>query len=151
MVDCILHMQKFRIINVYTAPSRVKKVQLFKKLRELLCVGFNIILCGDFNTVTDAKDRIANSHLKYLNPEGKLLTSVCNDAKLGDVFRSLNPDSIGFTRFDGKTKTRIDRIYLSGHMSPINYETSLFESSDHLLVQSVISVGKSEKKKGTGS
>lgn len=51
--NCIL-----RIINVYTSPERVGKMRLFRKLVELLCGGFPIILCGDFNTVTDVKDRI---------------------------------------------------------------------------------------------
>ncbi|KAL7390488.1 hypothetical protein ABVT39_022165 [Epinephelus coioides] len=64
--------EKYRVINLYTAPDARKKVQLFKRLRELLLVGFTIILCGDFNTVTDENDRCSTIAFK-LSPEGLTL------------------------------------------------------------------------------
>lgn len=33
--------KKIRIINVYTAQDTVRKIQLFKKLKSLFCIGFN--------------------------------------------------------------------------------------------------------------
>ena len=58
VLDCILRKQKMRLINVYTAQRDGAKVQLFKKLREVLCGGTCTILAGDFNAITDMKDRI---------------------------------------------------------------------------------------------
>uniref|UniRef100_A0A3Q3WQ38 Endonuclease/exonuclease/phosphatase domain-containing protein n=1 Tax=Mola mola TaxID=94237 RepID=A0A3Q3WQ38_MOLML len=59
LIDYLYLGHKFRFINVYTAPERTKKMQLFKKLREIVNVAFNLILWGDFNTVTEDQDRIA--------------------------------------------------------------------------------------------
>lgn len=66
MLDCFYQGCKYRLIIVYTAPESSKKMQLFKSLRQLLCVGYNIILCGDFNVVTEANDRISNLTFKTL-------------------------------------------------------------------------------------
>lgn len=109
MIDCFYRKDKYRIINVYTSPERTKKKQLFKRLRELLSVGYNIILCEDFNTVISENDR--HSAVPFtLTSEGKVLKEICEEFKLIDVYRSLNPSGFDFTRFDAKTKTRIDRM-----------------------------------------
>ena len=56
MLGCFYRSEKYHIINVYTAPEDRKKSQLFNRLGELLTVDFNLILCGDFNTVTSEND-----------------------------------------------------------------------------------------------
>lgn len=133
VVDCKIKGNKFRLINVYTAPDRSKKVQLFKKLPEILCGGQSTILAGDFNTVTDSKDREASTTFK-LSREGGVLKEICENFELIDVFRSLYPDKFGFTRYDQKTKTRIDRIYVSKQNKIKTYQTDAFINSDHLVV-----------------
>uniref|UniRef100_A0A668TGV0 exodeoxyribonuclease III n=1 Tax=Oreochromis aureus TaxID=47969 RepID=A0A668TGV0_OREAU len=92
LVDCHYDGQKFRLINVYTAPERTKKMQLLKKMRHLLECGFNTVLCGDFNMVTEENDRIASTTFKE-SREGKLLTQICKDASLRDLYRILNPQT----------------------------------------------------------
>uniref|UniRef100_A0A3B3DJ71 Endonuclease/exonuclease/phosphatase domain-containing protein n=1 Tax=Oryzias melastigma TaxID=30732 RepID=A0A3B3DJ71_ORYME len=96
LIDCYYHGQKIRIVNVYTAPDRSKKVQLFKKVNEIINVGFNVILCGDFNTVTEEKDRISTFPFK-ISREGKLLADICSNASLADVYRTLHPNNVHFT------------------------------------------------------
>uniref|UniRef100_A0A3Q4B746 Endonuclease/exonuclease/phosphatase domain-containing protein n=1 Tax=Mola mola TaxID=94237 RepID=A0A3Q4B746_MOLML len=110
LIDCLYLGHKFRLINVYTASERTKKMLFLKKLREIVNVGFSLILCGDFNTVTADQDRIAATSFQIAR-EGKLLVEVCKGASLSDLYRGLNPKTIHFTHFYGKTKTRIDRIY----------------------------------------
>ena len=46
MVDCFYKNEKYRLINIYTAPEAKNKLQLFRKLRELLTVGYKSILGG---------------------------------------------------------------------------------------------------------
>lgn len=75
-------------------------------------MGYKTIMCGDFNMVTDANDRYSHNTFK-LSKEGKLLHDLCSETKLLDSCRSINPHGFEFTRFDSKTKTRIDRIYVS--------------------------------------
>uniref|UniRef100_A0A3P9D1I3 exodeoxyribonuclease III n=1 Tax=Maylandia zebra TaxID=106582 RepID=A0A3P9D1I3_9CICH len=86
LVDCCYYGQRLRIINVYNAPERTKKIQLLKKLKYLLEIGFNIILCGDFNIVTEATDRISKVKFRELR-ESKLLVKVCKEAALRDLYR----------------------------------------------------------------
>uniref|UniRef100_A0A669D7Z6 Endonuclease/exonuclease/phosphatase domain-containing protein n=1 Tax=Oreochromis niloticus TaxID=8128 RepID=A0A669D7Z6_ORENI len=69
LVDCHYGGQKFRLINVCTAPERTKKMQLLKKMRHLLECGFNTVLCGDFNMVTEENDRIASTTFKESREE----------------------------------------------------------------------------------
>lgn len=133
VVDCKIKESKIRLINVYTSSDRSKKIQLFKRLPELLCGGQNIILAGDFNTVTDNKDREASTAFK-LSKEGKLLKEICEEFRVQDVFRALHPDDFGFTRFDYKTKTRIDRIYVSNQIKIKEYTTKALINSDHLVI-----------------
>ena len=122
MADCFYKNEKYRLIHIYTAPEAKNKLELFRKLRELLTVGYNIILGGDFNTVTEDIDKCTTAVFK-LRAEGKLLKEICSDAGLIDVCRSLNPFRMDFTRYDKTTKTRIDRIYVSNHFSVTNYRT----------------------------
>uniref|UniRef100_A0A3B1KE89 exodeoxyribonuclease III n=1 Tax=Astyanax mexicanus TaxID=7994 RepID=A0A3B1KE89_ASTMX len=122
VLDCNLKGQKLRLINVYTSSDRSKKIQLFRKLPELLCSGHDIILAGDFNTVTEENDREASTHFK-LSKEGKILKEICDEFEMKDSFRVMYPDSFGFTRYDNKTKTRIDRIYVSKQANLNDYKT----------------------------
>lgn len=92
-VDCCYYGQRLRIINVYNAPDRTKKIHLLKKLKYLLETGFNIILCGDFNIVTEATDRISNVEFRELR-ESKLLVKVYKEAALRDLYRLLHPHTI---------------------------------------------------------
>uniref|UniRef100_A0A3P8RCS1 exodeoxyribonuclease III n=1 Tax=Astatotilapia calliptera TaxID=8154 RepID=A0A3P8RCS1_ASTCA len=125
LVDCHYGGQKFRLIN---------------KMRHLLECGFNTVLCGDFNMVTEENDRIASTIFKE-SREGKLLTQICNDASLRDLYRILNPQTIHFTRFDSFSKTRIDRIYISSEIVALRYNDFVTDFSDHKVVRATILCG----------
>uniref|UniRef100_A0AAY5L4I5 Endonuclease/exonuclease/phosphatase domain-containing protein n=1 Tax=Esox lucius TaxID=8010 RepID=A0AAY5L4I5_ESOLU len=77
---------------------------------ELLCVGYRVIVCGDFNTITEEHDRISPTALK-IKHEGKTLSKIIDNSDVSDVYRHLYPTTTDFTRYDGKAKTRIDRLY----------------------------------------
>uniref|UniRef100_A0A8B9K6H3 Endonuclease/exonuclease/phosphatase domain-containing protein n=1 Tax=Astyanax mexicanus TaxID=7994 RepID=A0A8B9K6H3_ASTMX len=87
-VDCFYKNKKIRLINIYTAQDRPKKMQLFKELKVLMCVGFNVIICGDFNTITSA-----------IRQEGIFLRQIMEEQNIFDSFRILFPTKIDFTRF----------------------------------------------------
>ena len=133
LVDVFLFGKKIRIINLYTAQDRARKIQLFNKIKTLLCVGFYVIVCGDFNTVTDERDRIAERSSK-IGREGNVLKQIMNEYDMHDTFRMVYPDRIDFTRFDRTCKTRIDRIYVNKKFAVISYKTKMLIDSDHLTV-----------------
>uniref|UniRef100_A0A668RM93 exodeoxyribonuclease III n=1 Tax=Oreochromis aureus TaxID=47969 RepID=A0A668RM93_OREAU len=140
LVDCHYGGQKFRLINVYTAPKRTKKMQLLEKMRQLLECGFNTVLCEDFNIVTEENDRFASTTFKE-SREGKLLTQICKDASLRDLYIILNPQTTHYTRFDSASKTRIDRIYISSKISALRYNDFVTELSDHKVGRATILCG----------
>uniref|UniRef100_A0AAX7UBY7 Reverse transcriptase domain-containing protein n=1 Tax=Astatotilapia calliptera TaxID=8154 RepID=A0AAX7UBY7_ASTCA len=118
------------------------------KRRYLLEIGFNIILCGDFNIVTEATDRISKVEFRELR-ESKLLVKVCKEAALRDLYRHLHPHTVHYTRFDSLTKTRIDRFYISHNVQGLKYDTLLTDFSDHMVVMATLLVSevKSEIRK----
>uniref|UniRef100_A0A3B1J3P5 Reverse transcriptase domain-containing protein n=1 Tax=Astyanax mexicanus TaxID=7994 RepID=A0A3B1J3P5_ASTMX len=120
-------------------------MKIFYKLYEILLVGFPVILCGDFNTITDLKDRVADNTI-HITREGKLLEKICTTCGLKDSFRELFPLDSGFTRFDSRVKTRIDRIYTTKDIKVINYKTELLVESDHLAVNVKLSLGIREQR-----
>lgn len=97
-------------------------------MKQLLEVGFNLIICGNFNIVTEESDRVATTPFK-INREGKFLAQVCADASLRDLYRILHPTKTHFTRFDTNVKTRIDGIYISSSIHALNYDTYMTDLS----------------------
>ena len=147
LVDCVINSVMFRIINVYTSQRTADKTKLFRKLQELCFTEHNVVLCGDFNTITEENDRISSSGLPFrISSEGKCLKDVTNNVGMCDVFRTLYPNDVSYSRFESISKTRIDRIYISKALSPINYSTCFIDTSDHLLVASSIAFGENAKR-----
>ena len=137
VLDCILRKQKMRLINVYTAQRDLDKIALFNKLREVLCGGIYTILAGDFNTITDLKDRIPTTNV-ILNRANKVMKETLDSSDMKDAFRVLHPNAVGYTRFDTRVKTRIDRIYVSKDITINSYRTEAWVNSDHLAVRATI-------------
>jgi exonuclease III len=147
LVDCFYLNLKMRIINIYTTQDAATKVRMFKKLYELLLVGFYTVLSGDFNSYTEANDRIpVPTNPRSRNREGDALKEISVSCGVKDVFRVLHPFDVGYTRFDARIKTRIDRIYVTADITPVSYKTRVLVNSDHLAVIALLKFGKTEKK-----
>ena len=147
LVDCFYLNLKMRIINIYTTQDAATKVRMFKKLYELLLVGFYTVLSGDFNSYTEANDRIpVPTNPRSRNREGDALKKMSESCGVKDVFRVLHPFDVGYTRFDARIKTRIDRIYVTADITPVSYKTRVLVNSDHLAVIALLKFGKTEKK-----
>ena len=136
-----------RIINIYTTQDAATKVRMFKKLYELLLVGFYTVLSGDFNSYTETNDRIpVPTNPRSRNRESDVLKKMSESCGVKDVFRVLHPFDVGSTRFDPRIKTRIDRIYVTADITPVSYKTRVLVNSDHLAVIALLKFGKTEKK-----
>lgn len=118
-------------------------MRLFHKLSELLSIGYPIIVCGDFNTITEPLDNIQG--VGKISRDGVLLKNIGETHKLKDTYRVLNPLGKDFTHFDKNIRTRIDRIYVSGNIHTQSYHTEHIVDSDHLGII-VIIIEKGEKK-----
>lgn len=110
-LDCLYKSRKIRIINVYAPTERVRKIRPFHDLKDLLGVGYLIIMCADFNTITEISDRSLGPG--KIMRDGSLLKNICDMCEMRDSFRVLHPLEAGYTRFDSNTRTRLDRVYIS--------------------------------------
>lgn len=72
-----MQQQKLQLINIYTPPDRAGKMRIFYKLQGILNVGYRTTVCGDFNTITDDKDRIPHKNIP-ITKDSKLLKKICN-------------------------------------------------------------------------
>uniref|UniRef100_A0A3B1JYF2 exodeoxyribonuclease III n=1 Tax=Astyanax mexicanus TaxID=7994 RepID=A0A3B1JYF2_ASTMX len=142
--DIFMFGSKIRIINLYTAQDRTKKTKLSNKLKNLLYVGYHIIVCGDFNTITDNIDS-SSSKPNKITRVGHILKIIMSENKLNDSFRILYPNKIDYTRFDTSCNSRIDRIYTSEKVTVLSYITKLLIESDHLTVITHIKINESEQ------
>ena len=134
--------QNSTIISFYGKSSNNNNIWVdhFKKVENYIIDNNlqNIVWLGDFNFVTSPLDR--NSHL--LNPidEGarEPWQKLENKLDISDSFRYLNPRRLiyTYTHTNKKSRSRIDRIYLSCNLLPriekIRYENSKF--SDHKMM-----------------
>ena len=72
-------------------------------------MGFEVILCGDFDVITEENDRIPIKDIP-LSRDGKLLEKVSDTCKMVDAFREIYPNKPGYTQIDSCVKTTIDRV-----------------------------------------
>ncbi|KAL7842626.1 hypothetical protein SRHO_G00243150 [Serrasalmus rhombeus] len=100
------------------------------------------VLSGDFNTITDIRDRIPMKDVE-LTREGQLLKLVCETCNMKDAFREKFPDDLGFTCISNTVKTGIDRIYVNSSLETkvISYKTEYLMESDHLGVNVKVNLG----------
>jgi exonuclease III len=102
------------LANIY-APSdcKVAREAFFKKTKDKL-EHPNLILCGDFNFVTEAIDKITLNGPSAVNPH-PVSTGVLEELDLEDLFRFYHEDEIMITfRHVNKTYfARLDRFYVN--------------------------------------
>lgn len=132
------------IVNFYGYPAgrdeELRNKLLYSGLPSHLPVNKNIILLGDFNSVTDPTDR--------LNP-GKIhwdFAQIMKGLKLKDVFHFFNYKE-RFTFYNTQGSTRIDRVYYRGSSTDVlNFSYQSFIQSDHLAVCVDFELPENERK-----
>ena len=115
------------VINIYAPNLESERYTFFSDLNSLVCSlpHQNIILAGDFNCVIDCSlDKIGGSETASHSIES--LIHCLENHNLIDCYRITNPDKKEFTWCNSLTGTRIDRIYISAHLS------HLISECDHL-------------------
>ena len=138
VLECLIRNKKVRLINVYASQRATERTQLFNKLGEFLHGQTDVILAGDFNTITEENDRIPAITPFNIGRDGKALLTACNSSQMKDAFKSIHPTGAGFTHFNSRGKRRIDRIYVSQQMKVLSYRTEAWVISDHLAVRATV-------------
>ncbi|KAG8229566.1 hypothetical protein J437_LFUL009548 [Ladona fulva] len=145
----------YKLINIY-APSgggavkRKERMNFFQNnLVKLISPSDSkIILLGDFKSILRDKDSMSNS-TDILYPVEKGIKTMLSTMGLIDAQLHVKPQDTKFTRFGGKTASRLDRVHVSKDLlvQIINCETIPVWFSDHAAVITTFAGNKSTTQK----
>ncbi len=94
-------------------PTELQEcLETIKDIQPLLLCSREVILGGDFNCLVDKKDCSSVTAVK-LDSSSTASNYLIQDFRLTDTYRSINPNSTGFTWSNGRTHSRIDFLLTS--------------------------------------
>ncbi len=121
---------KFRVINIYCPTETQDRQIVLQAIQTLTHCGREVIVGGDFNCIVDIADRRSTSSVK-LDASSHTLLSIIKDCKLVDVYRRINPSIPGYTWSNGRTFSRIDFLFTTPGVTPLNCTIEPVPFSDH--------------------
>ena len=96
-----------------------------------------MILGGDFNCLTDKKDRMTTSTVR-LDSSSEMLNNLIKDFKLNDTFRNKNPNTPGYTWSNGTICSRIDFLFTTKNILVSDAAVTPVFFSDHSKIDCTI-------------
>ena len=108
----------YHIINIYASPESAEKIMNFRKL-DFLLSGIKtepVFLSGDFNVTLDPSLDRSGDRESQVEPQ-RVLQLLVLEYSLIDSFRRTNGNEIIFTWSRDNSCSRLDRIYVSSHIS----------------------------------
>lgn len=140
--DFVLFSEEYRVVCAYAPNCISEREEFFRQLLPFLETDRNVILLGDFNCVCEASDRSSKS--VYIDRSAHFLEDMVDDHYLVDVGKlKVSEGSLKYTRFQGPSHARLDRIYISVVLSKHihKYRVKPVSFSDHCLV--TLQIGES--------
>ena len=128
-----LNKQNFHITILYGPNKPHHRESFFQSLTNHITCNQNIIIDGDFNMVTEFRDKtggtICNTHLLGSIPLNELL----KNHNLQDTWRKIHLNKINYTyhRTLSNIHSRFDKIYSSQNLNLMDSKTLPFQYSDH--------------------
>lgn len=110
--DLLWKGKLIRVISVYAPNSCTERKQFFTTCRHFVNTPSIVILGGDFNCVTSAKDCTHKG--TFMDSSVKELRKLLTDYDLVDCMPDKHPDGTRFTHWQGTCHARLDRMYISG-------------------------------------
>lgn len=135
MNDFSLHSTEYRVICIYAHTSVQQRESFFHDCLPYLGSERCVIFMGDFNCICDARDRSGGNVV--VDRSARLLETIVADCDLVDSGRlSTSSGALAYTRFEGSSHARLDRIYISVSLSQnvTKYSVTPVSFSDHCLV-----------------
>ncbi|KAM7304867.1 hypothetical protein ISCGN_014767 [Ixodes scapularis] len=143
LADCVIGNELVRLISVYAPSTATERRVFFTELRALLETPAALIVGGDFNCVLNARDRMRGSTAPRADAGANTLRDAVRDFDIVDVTEVLDSFSPRFTRWQGPSQARLDRVYVSSELSDRiqSYDAKLVPFSDHGFVATVLRSG----------
>ena len=147
-VDITIQGTTLHLINIYAPVGNMTtKDAFFNKLYPYTLSNIPTIMAGDFNIVDQPTvDRFPPGN----NAErSKALISLCSSLRLTDAYRDLYGETSNFTRRQGNTQSRLDRLYISKEIDPANQTTIPNILSDHdVVILQIRNIKPTQREKG---
>ncbi|XP_064465412.1 uncharacterized protein LOC135376904 [Ornithodoros turicata] len=107
-------------------------------------------MAGDFNCTTKDSDRQPKRRVK--DGSVSVLRKLCDTVDIVDASEECDNGQVNFTHWQGNSHARLDRIYMSASLKrgQCKVATVPVPFSDHALVATTISLGKSEVRQMSG-
>ncbi|KAM7282190.1 hypothetical protein ISCGN_002340 [Ixodes scapularis] len=143
LADCVIGNELIRLISVYAPSTATERRVFFTELRALLETPAALIVGGDFNCVLNARDRMRGSTAPRADAGANTLRDAVRDFDIVDVTEVLDSFSPRFTRWQGSSQARLDRVYVSSELSDRiqSYDAKLVPFSDHGFIATVLRSG----------
>ncbi len=117
------------VVNVYAPNLAIERGEFFHKLASEIepysLRGEDLTIVGDFNVVTNEKDRLSRGRKYVQDKTGVDLNNIMSKLNMFDTWRRLNPDKIEFSWHcfnsvnpENSSASRIDKIYASKGLLP---------------------------------
>lgn len=144
--DFVLCGVQYRTIGIYAPNGIEERVGFFSDLFQHVSCDRRVVVLGDFNCVLNARDRANCARIR--DKSSDMLSKLINANDLDDVCECLEANrEVTFTRFQGSSHARLDRIYVSLDIIPRCHEYSVVpvSFSDHCLVLCRIGMKRKSK------
>ncbi|CAN7943003.1 unnamed protein product [Ixodes hexagonus] len=130
--------------------NATERKDFFTGFRALLETPAALIVGGDFNCVLNARDRVRGSAVPRADGGANRLRDAVRDFDLVDVTEVLDSFSPRFTRWQGASQARLDRVYVSSELSEgvHSYDTKIVPFSDHGFVATLLRYGGPGPRRG---
>lgn len=120
-----------KIINIYGSVRKNERCDLFEKVKLFLMGQEPVLVMGDFNCILRLGDRSGDSSL---DRSSKILSEMCEDLRLQDVWSIVGNDNNKYTWQSTNTKSRIDHCFVANGVKAVSWELCDNLFSDHCLV-----------------
>jgi exonuclease III len=149
--DVYMENNLFRIINVYAHNDSASRIMFFNSIKDVIeKVPYNIIICGDFNIVSDLNIDVLNikEYRKRRDNSEMIFRNIALKHGMVDAYRFYWP-SVKMTSFRRSgIGSRIDKIYVSysiiKNVKECQYYPCVF--SDHAFLICKMEVDKDKDK-----
>lgn len=135
---------KFRVINIYCPTETQDRITVLQTIQTLIHSRREVIIGGDFNCLVDVADRKSTSPVK-LDASSYVLQNMIKDRKLVDTYRQKNPNTPGYTWTNGRTFSRIDFLFTTPGVTPVNCAIEPVPFSDHHKLDCLLEISNSFK------
>ncbi|KAG0430797.1 hypothetical protein HPB47_022362 [Ixodes persulcatus] len=138
--DFLVGDRLIRFVSVYAPNNQRERRAFFETLRGTLDTPGDVVLGGDFNCVLAPSDKTSNANK---DSSAATLRDVIRDNDLIDVTTRFPGFAPRYTRWQGGSHARLDRLYVSGNLIPRvgSYHVKMVPFSDHGLVTTEIKGG----------